>query len=400
MQNIQALLQQVPFFSDFPTVKLDALSRIGTVREVPAQTVLFNEGDPAEELFLILEGEVEVLGQNPEGEKVFLNSLGAGQFFGELALADGGLRTATVFTRTACRFFTISRDSFIQQLAASPELLSEVISAISQKIRSANRHYFEEQLQKQHLQLKMEQLHRQTTARMVSGVIRELYQPLDAFRKLSEQLDTQLNQLILAGQTGEAEALGELNSDFQSGINRMDLLLQSFKSISPSEVFASLETVQWPAFWQELKAIYQASSFRNLPLDIQMTTAAEHQNWRGYPHRLMEILMHLLINTEQHAYRNGDGPIEIRLALLGEGEPHRFFSLVVRDHGIGIAPEHLGLVRDPFYTTDPDATGLGLAVSDNLVNTALGGKLQIDSTAGKGTEVKLTFPVEAPKINY
>ena len=95
-----------------------------------------------------------------------------------------------------------------------------------------------------------------------------------------------------------------------------------------------------------------------------------------------------------------DDHLESSLALLGEGEPHRFFSLVVRDHGIGIAPEHLGLVRDPFYTTDPDATGLGLAVSDNLVNTALGGKLQIDSTAGKGTEVKLTFPVEAPKINY
>ncbi|HEY9839892.1 MAG: cyclic nucleotide-binding domain-containing protein [Candidatus Sericytochromatia bacterium] len=400
MQNIQALLKQVPFFSDFPPHKLNALSQIGTMREFQGGTVVFNEGDKAEDLFLILEGEVEILGQNPEGEKVFLTSLGAGQFFGELALADGGLRTATVFARTPCRFFTISREVFVQQLAASPELLSEVISAISQKIRVANRHYFEEQLQKQHLQLKMEQAQRQTTARMVSGVIRELHQPLDAFRQLSEQLDAQMNQLILAGQNGPAGALEELNGEFQTGINRMELLLQSFKSISPTEIFASLETVHWPAFWQELRAIYQASSFRELNLDIQMTSAAEAHPWRGYPHRLMEIMMHLLLNAEQHAYRDNDGPIEVRLALLGEGEANRFFSLMVRDHGAGIAPEHLQLVRDPFYTTDPVATGLGLAVSDNLVSTALGGKMQIESTLGQGTVVKLTFPVEAPKMSY
>lgn len=400
MQNIQTLLRQVPFFSDFPEPRLEDLSQAGSIREVGAEQVVFNEGDTAEELFLILEGEVEVLGQNPEGEKVFLTSLGAGQFFGELALADGGKRTATVWARTHCRFFTLSRDRFIQQLAGSPKLLSEVISAISQKIRHANQQYFDEQLQKQHVQLKMEQLNRQTTGRMVSGVIRELHHPLHAFRQMSEQLELMMNRLILAGQTGEAETLGELNLDFQSGINRMDLLLQSFKSISPAEVYAQIETVSWQAFWKELEAIYQASSFRQLPLDIDMTTSASQHTWRGYPHRLMEIMMHLLLNAEQHAYRDGEGPIEIRLSLLGEGESNEVFCLIVRDRGVGIAPEHLPNVRDPFYTTDPDATGLGLAVTDNLVSTALGGKLQINSTPGQGTEVRLLFPTEAPKIHF
>lgn len=400
MQNIQTLLQQVPFFTDFPAHKLSALSEAGVIREFPGQSLVFNEGDAATDLFLILDGEVEILGQNTEGEKVFLTSLGAGQFFGELALADGGLRTASVWALTPCRFFTLSRENFIKLLSGSPELLSEVISAISSKIRVANHHYFEELMQKQHVQFKMEQMQRQTTARMVSGVMREMHTPLDAFRKLSEQLDAQMNQLILAGQNNQAETLGDLNSEFISGINRMDLLLQTFKSISPDEVFAQLETVHWPAFWEEFKAIYQASSFRELHLDIAMTTSAESHPWKGYPHRMMEIMMHLLINIEQHAYRDSDGPIEVRLALLGEGESNELFSLIVRDHGKGIAPENLQAVRDPFFTTDPDATGLGLAVSDNLVSTALGGKMQIESTIGKGTEIKLLFPVEAPKMSY
>lgn len=398
MQNLAALLQQIPFFKHFPEQKLAVLIEAGSIQEMPAGSVVFNEGDPAEHLYLILEGEVEILGQNAEGEKVLLAALAAGDFFGELALADGGSRTASVWTRMPSRFFMLSREQFIRQMATSPELLSQVMGAISQKMRRSNHQYFEEQLQKQHLQLKMEQTQRQTTARMVSGVMRELHGPLDSFRQLAEQLDMQMNQLILAGQNQQAESLGELNTDFQLAINRMDLLLQSFKSISPAEVYASLENVSWPAFWQEFQAIYQASSFRQLPLEFKLSPAAAARPWQGYPHRLMEVLMHLLLNAEAHAYPEEPGSVVISLDLLGEGGPSELFSLSVTDQGKGIAAEHLSLVCDPFYSTDPDATGLGLAVSDNLVSSALGGKMQVESFEGQGTSVRLGFPTRAPEL--
>ena len=399
MSQIQSLLQQVPFFSNFPTEKLLNLIEAGTTHEIAAGTLVFNEGDVAHDLYLILEGDVEVLGQNTAGEKVLLTTLSAGQFFGELALADGGSRTATLFSTSPCRFFTLSREQFIRQMATTPELISQVISAISQKMRRSNHQYFEEQLQKQHLQLKMEQAQRQTTGRMVSGLMRELHEPLNQFRKLTEQLDMQMNQLILAGQNSPAEAIGEINTEFMMSINRMDLLLQSFKSISPTEVFARREPVQWQNFLQELQAIYRASSFRQLPINFSLEPEAAAQVWQGYPHRLMEIMMHLLLNVEAHAYPDQEGEIEIHLSLLGAGD-EQLFCLRVKDQGKGIAAEHLALIYDPFYSTDEDATGLGLAIADNLATTALGGKMHVESAEGKGTEVSLTFPLVAPEMAY
>lgn len=397
MSQIQTLLQQVPFFQNFPTDKLLNLIEAGKTHEIPAGTVVFNEGEAADDLYLILEGDVEILGQNTEGEKVLLSTLSGGQFFGELALADGGSRTATVISTSPCRFFTLSREQFIRQMATSPELISQVIGAISQKMRRSNHQYFEEQLQKQHLQLKMEQAQRQTTGRMVSGLMRELHEPLKQFHKVTEQLDMQMNQLILAGQNVPAESLGEINTEFMMSINRMELLLQSFKSISPTEVFATREPVQWQNFAQELQAIYSASSFRQLPLRFDLDREATAQIWQGYPHRLMEIMMQLLLNVETHAYPDHEGVIEINLSLLGAGD-EQLFCIRIKDDGKGIAAEHLALIYDPFYSTDEDATGLGLAIAENLTTSALGGKMHVESVEGQGTEVSLTFPLVAPEM--
>jgi polar amino acid transport system substrate-binding protein len=65
----------------------------------------------------------------------------------------------------------------------------------------------------------------------------------------------------------------------------------------------------------------------------------------------------------------------------------------VRDEGIGISPENLKHIVDPFYTTKRDSggTGLGLSISYNIVK-AHGGDLNFTSEQGKGTTVILTLP--------
>jgi signal transduction histidine kinase len=67
--------------------------------------------------------------------------------------------------------------------------------------------------------------------------------------------------------------------------------------------------------------------------------------------------------------------------------------LEVRDEGIGIAPEHLGRLCDPFFTTKQEngGTGLGLAITSSLVRLH-GGRLTFASELGKGTRTLVTFP--------
>ena len=74
------------------------------------------------------------------------------------------------------------------------------------------------------------------------------------------------------------------------------------------------------------------------------------------------------------------------------------FVLTVRDFGRGIAPEYLARVFDPFFTTGRGrgGTGLGLAIVRNLVRDGLGGTVELTSTVGEGTLVRLQLPRAAP----
>jgi polar amino acid transport system substrate-binding protein len=71
----------------------------------------------------------------------------------------------------------------------------------------------------------------------------------------------------------------------------------------------------------------------------------------------------------------------------------RRVMLEVRDEGVGIAPEHLGHLCDPFFTTKQESggTGLGLAITSSLVRLH-GGRLTFASEPGKGTCALVTFP--------
>jgi signal transduction histidine kinase len=107
--------------------------------------------------------------------------------------------------------------------------------------------------------------------------------------------------------------------------------------------------------------------------------------------RLRSVLVNLLANA-RHAVmaRNGERPpddagppVEIETRRLDGG-----VAIDVRDRGVGIAPENLPRVFEPYFTTSRRGTGLGLAISRNIVE-GLGGTIRITSEAGSGTLVRV-----------
>jgi two-component system NtrC family sensor kinase len=81
--------------------------------------------------------------------------------------------------------------------------------------------------------------------------------------------------------------------------------------------------------------------------------------------------------------------------LIGEdGRPIPTIAVVFEDDGPGIAPEILDRLATPFFTTRPEGTGLGLAVSRHWV-ARHGGRLQIESRIGRGARVSVVLPLDA-----
>jgi two-component system sensor histidine kinase HydH len=73
--------------------------------------------------------------------------------------------------------------------------------------------------------------------------------------------------------------------------------------------------------------------------------------------------------------------------------PDGFVRVEVRDTGVGIAPQDLGRIFDPYFTTKPSGAGLGLAIVQKIVD-AHGGEIRVESTPGQGTTVTILLPAK------
>ncbi|MEW6776346.1 MAG: ATP-binding protein [Bdellovibrionota bacterium] len=104
------------------------------------------------------------------------------------------------------------------------------------------------------------------------------------------------------------------------------------------------------------------------------------------PGRLQQVLLNLLLNAAQASPPGGTVRILAR-------EENGSVSLLVQDEGPGIAPENLGKIYDPFFTTKADGTGLGLANARKIV-LAHGGELRVESSSGKGAAFEIRLPLK------
>ncbi len=124
------LLKRVPLFSGLQRRELEQLETITDEIDVAAGTVLVQEGRVAHEFFIIVSGEVAI---DKAGRRI--NALTSGDFLGEIALIDGGPRTATATASTACRLLVLTHGGFSQLLDTSPDIRRSVMEALGQRLR-------------------------------------------------------------------------------------------------------------------------------------------------------------------------------------------------------------------------------------------------------------------------
>ncbi len=137
MDRIEAL-QSSPLFSVLEGEDLESLARLFVERSVPSDTVLFQEGDPADALYLLLEGKVKVMLTDEEGREVIVSILQRGECFGEMALLDANGRSAQVMTMAQARLLILPRTDFGDWIGRNPNLAMAIIQQLSRRLRHAN----------------------------------------------------------------------------------------------------------------------------------------------------------------------------------------------------------------------------------------------------------------------
>lgn len=128
-------LRKLPLFESLPPEDLDRLCEMAEELVFQRGEVMMEEGDPGDALYVIREGEFEVL-KRSGGQQVVIAVRGEGEVMGEIALLVDSPRTATVRALTTSRVLKITRDMFLLLLRNSPSAAISILRTITSRLRN------------------------------------------------------------------------------------------------------------------------------------------------------------------------------------------------------------------------------------------------------------------------
>ena len=134
-----ALIRTIPLFATLRGTETEFLAGILRGVEIPADTLLFREGEPGASFDILVDGQVEIIKALGTLDERLLAVRGPGDFFGEMSLLDpDGLRTASVRARTPSCLLEMSRTDFDAVLQHRPALAYEIMRVLSLRLRESD----------------------------------------------------------------------------------------------------------------------------------------------------------------------------------------------------------------------------------------------------------------------
>ncbi|MBG9388514.1 Crp/Fnr family transcriptional regulator [Caenimonas aquaedulcis] len=115
---------------------LRALAVRGVFRNYKKNSVIINEGEMGDSIFVLLEGAVKVFSTDQNGREITYGDIRAGDYFGELSL-DGGPRSASVMTQEPSVCSVVSRAAVREHLAEEPEFALDLVAQVIRRARAA-----------------------------------------------------------------------------------------------------------------------------------------------------------------------------------------------------------------------------------------------------------------------
>lgn len=240
---------------------------------------------------------------------------------------------------------------------------------------------------------------------LVAGVAHEINTPVGITLTTASHLANSTQQLSSLLQNGAIK-----KSDFQnylsdasecctlilSNAERAANLIQSFKQVAVDQTSEARRDFVLKDYLQEIITSLQPKLKRT---HVQVEIVCNDKIiMDSYPGALSQVITNLVVNALMHAFEKEH---QGSLRIIAEPLEKNKIELSLEDNGTGIAPENLGRIFDPFYTTKRGSggSGLGLHIVYNIVRQRLGGNIEVKSQLGIGTTFTITIPAIAPTTN-
>jgi PAS domain S-box-containing protein len=238
--------------------------------------------------------------------------------------------------------------------------------------------------------------------RLVAGVAHEINNPVGTSLTVASSLEHKTAMFAAEVAQGNLKRSSlneflqisrEASSQLVANLNHAAQLIQSFKQVAADRNYSNQRVFDLGDLTEQVvKSLRPGLGKQNLTLNVECQPDLVMNSHAG-PYG--QVLTNLFLNSVAHAFPGGQqGTINIKVQAFGSDNVEVLFS----DNGCGMSHGVRRQAFDPFFTTrrDQGGTGLGLHIVYSIVTNCLGGRLNLDSEPGKGTEIRLILPRAAP----
>ncbi len=127
MRDIDEFLRTITIFSDLTDEEIAIFLQWLGSRTIEKGEVLFHEGDPGDELFLVTSGKVAISVKLQDGQDLEISEISAGNFFGEMSIFDNSPRSATCYTKEESELLGLRAEDFFTLMTTHPSITTKIM---------------------------------------------------------------------------------------------------------------------------------------------------------------------------------------------------------------------------------------------------------------------------------
>jgi signal transduction histidine kinase len=371
-------------FPGMETSEANRIVKLGTLMTVTEDTVLCHEGKFESVFYILMQGNVVVTKVINDSETRVLKHLGAGDFFGEMAIIHDAPRAATVSTVSPTVVLALEKEAFSNLLEKNSSISLAMVREVSRRLRENDEMAIEDLREKaSELASAYQQLAELEVARneFLTVLAHELRTPLMAangYLQIAQSgmlKETELKSAI--------ETISHHVQDITSLVNNL-LFLQEMNLILPDLTPSDLGSIVSNAIKQ-----FQPVAEKN-NVEFIYSIPDEKMLVRASPKSLERAFSAILDNAIKFSPQGG--PVSIDLA-----RDEKETRVKISDHGVGISPEALPHIFDRFFHTDQigkdlfRGIGLGLSIAREVIQQH-GGRIEVSSQEGVGSSFTIFLP--------
>ena len=374
-------------FPDLSRNNIETLSRAAVYEEYPAFTDICQEGEIGTTLYILDQGQVDIIVNADDNQEILVDSIGPGNYFGEMAFLGETTRMATIRTRTSSRLLSIEEEDFMAIAQANPSLLRTLLRQIIGHIRRTDRAVIHElnvknaTLRKTYVELEEQEALR---TQFIATLSHELRTPLTSIKGYLGLI----NRGAMQGDSLQV-ALDSITRNVNKMVGHTNDLLILYEMHPKKPSFEYLEVAD--VLIEALNAARSVLNDHSTPvtIDIKPDAPKVYADRRGLTLALRALIENAL------KYSPMDAPVALRVSYLEKDE----VAISVEDQGIGIAAADQQRLFEPFFRLEKEESaptlypglGIGLTIA-KFVMDRHNGRIQIQSAVGQGSTFSLCLP--------